>query len=267
MDSHSTFWTTAYHGRCVASLKINESLSERCSHSSRLAPEFPVQKAGAPRENGVEGLGADFDIDSWKLRISTDGKEPVQLTLDGIQSLHACRWSPNCAVSRVEPDRALDWRAIIEHRRNTRVDSRYVSLETPDKAYYVGLDMPSAMHPQTLLCYEMQGRPLSLSMALHSDWRSPSNTASRTSSASARFDSRTSVPTTTGRSAAMTGMPGYKSGELSMMKRKMIWILAAVVVLTLASWAVLRNNEAAGISPKMSDTKMQDKMSGSRSDR
>src|SRR5262249_57861453 len=38
----------------------------------------------------------------------------------------------------------------------------YVSLETPDQGYYVGLDMESALHPQTLLCYEMNGRPLTL---------------------------------------------------------------------------------------------------------
>lgn len=37
---------------------------------------------------------------------------------------------------------------------------RYVSMETPDSEYYVGLDMASALHPQTLLCYEMNGQPL-----------------------------------------------------------------------------------------------------------
>jgi len=37
---------------------------------------------------------------------------------------------------------------------------RYVSLETPDREYYVAMDMPSALHPQTLLCYEMNGAPL-----------------------------------------------------------------------------------------------------------
>ncbi len=36
----------------------------------------------------------------------------------------------------------------------------YVSLETEDGGYYVGLDMESALHPQTLLCYEMNGKPL-----------------------------------------------------------------------------------------------------------
>ena len=38
----------------------------------------------------------------------------------------------------------------------------YVSLETPDSEYYVGIDMESALHPQTLLCYGMNGQPLSL---------------------------------------------------------------------------------------------------------
>jgi DMSO/TMAO reductase YedYZ molybdopterin-dependent catalytic subunit len=39
---------------------------------------------------------------------------------------------------------------------------QYVGLSTPDEMYYVGIDMPSAMHPQTLLCYEMNGQPLPL---------------------------------------------------------------------------------------------------------
>ena len=37
----------------------------------------------------------------------------------------------------------------------------YVRLETPDGRYYVGLDAASALHPQTLLCYAMNGTPLS----------------------------------------------------------------------------------------------------------
>ena len=33
-------------------------------------------------------------------------------------------------------------------------------MSTPDDHYYVGIDTPSALHPQTLLCYEMNGQPL-----------------------------------------------------------------------------------------------------------
>ena len=48
-----------------------------------------------------------------------------------------------------------------EHNRSRDL-ARYVGLETPDRGYYVGLDMPSALHPQTLLCYEMNGAPLTI---------------------------------------------------------------------------------------------------------
>lgn len=37
---------------------------------------------------------------------------------------------------------------------------KYVSLVTPDRGYYVGWDMQSILHPQTLLAYELNGQPL-----------------------------------------------------------------------------------------------------------
>ena len=38
---------------------------------------------------------------------------------------------------------------------------KHVGMETPDGGYYVGIDMESAMHPQTLLAYELNGQPIS----------------------------------------------------------------------------------------------------------
>ena len=43
-----------------------------------------------------------------------------------------------------------------------RSNAQYVSLVTPDGGYYVGWDIESIMHPQTLLCYEMDGMPLTI---------------------------------------------------------------------------------------------------------
>jgi len=37
---------------------------------------------------------------------------------------------------------------------------KYAGLVTPDGQYYVGIDMPAMLHPQTILCYEMNGKPL-----------------------------------------------------------------------------------------------------------
>lgn len=38
----------------------------------------------------------------------------------------------------------------------------YVGMATPDNEYYVALDMASVMLPQTLVCYEMNCKPLTM---------------------------------------------------------------------------------------------------------
>jgi hypothetical protein len=38
---------------------------------------------------------------------------------------------------------------------------KYVGMQTPNREYYIGLFKEDAFHPQTLLCYEMNGEPLS----------------------------------------------------------------------------------------------------------
>lgn len=38
----------------------------------------------------------------------------------------------------------------------------YVGFETPDAQYYVGIEREAALHPQTLLAYELNGVPLSM---------------------------------------------------------------------------------------------------------
>jgi DMSO/TMAO reductase YedYZ molybdopterin-dependent catalytic subunit len=42
----------------------------------------------------------------------------------------------------------------------------YVGIESIEGSYYVGLDTLSAIHPQTLLAYEMNGQPLSMEHGL-----------------------------------------------------------------------------------------------------
>jgi DMSO/TMAO reductase YedYZ molybdopterin-dependent catalytic subunit len=37
---------------------------------------------------------------------------------------------------------------------------RYVGFDTPDGQYYVGIEREVALHPQTLLAYELNGQPL-----------------------------------------------------------------------------------------------------------
>ena len=35
-------------------------------------------------------------------------------------------------------------------------------MVTPDGKYYVGLEIEAVLHPQTLLCYKMNGQPFTL---------------------------------------------------------------------------------------------------------
>ena len=46
------------------------------------------------------------------------------------------------------------------HGPRARCKSRGWGSKLPTASYYVGLDRASAMHPQTLLAYEMNGQPL-----------------------------------------------------------------------------------------------------------
>jgi DMSO/TMAO reductase YedYZ molybdopterin-dependent catalytic subunit len=126
--------------------------------AGRMAPEFPVSSARMPKVNGDIGLSEDFDTSQWKLQF-----EKNSLTMDDIRNLPRVDsvtelnciegWSQVC---RWTGARFSDFAAKFAPGARTR----YVSIATPDEQYFVGLDIESAMHPQTLLCYEMNGKPL-----------------------------------------------------------------------------------------------------------
>ena len=159
-------------------LEFNEELAESYFKEARLTPTFPREMAGEPRVDGDEGLSAEFDPSTWRLQVMGAG-EARTVTLEDIKRLrrvemtteHKCieGWSTivNWAGARLS-DFAAAYNLATrsgtppDFRNRPRDLVRYVGLETPDGGYYVGLDMPSAMHPQTLLCYEMGGRPLTL---------------------------------------------------------------------------------------------------------
>jgi DMSO/TMAO reductase YedYZ molybdopterin-dependent catalytic subunit len=66
-------------------------------------------------------------------------------------------WS---AVMEWSGVRFSDFMAAAPPQKHNDALPPYVSLETPDKTYYVSVDMESMQHPQTLLAYEMNGAPL-----------------------------------------------------------------------------------------------------------
>lgn len=146
-------------------LEMNEKLSEAYFRTARLSPTFPPSAITRARINGGVALNAGYDMSTWQLRVEgIDGQSPVTLTLADIKALprrdmiteFRCieGWS---YVARWDGARLSDLMAKLPPPRGTR----YVAMETPDRGYYVGLDMQSALHPQTLLAYELNGEPLS----------------------------------------------------------------------------------------------------------
>jgi hypothetical protein len=153
-----------------STLNFNEQLARDYFQEARLAPTFPRAKAQTPRANGDIGLSDDFDPTTWKLQVIGLMESVGPLTLEDIKALP--RMEMVTELKCIE-----GWSTIVQWAGARFADfvrkyppgptdegklPEYVGMETPDGEYYVGLDMDSAMHPQTLLCYEMNGQPLTL---------------------------------------------------------------------------------------------------------
>ncbi len=177
--------------------RFNESVSQTFLGNNDLAPEFAKELAG-DRVNGMLGLESEIEFDRWRLQIvgvanaqnyqqfspniAFGGEDNAPRTMDSPPA-------PNPAVAgllltldeikslpRVEMTTELKciegWSQIINWTGARFSDfarkfappenTKYVSLVTPDREYYVGWDMQSILHPQTLLAYEMNGQPLTL---------------------------------------------------------------------------------------------------------
>jgi DMSO/TMAO reductase YedYZ molybdopterin-dependent catalytic subunit len=108
------------------------------------------------------GITEDFDIARWTLKVQGPGNMVIgEITMAQIRELPRVEQITqlNCiegwtAVAKWAGVRFADFTAKYAPQfRN----ARYVSMQTPDQAYFVGLDSASALHPQTLLCFEMNG--------------------------------------------------------------------------------------------------------------
>ncbi len=157
-------------------LQFNESVARNVLGSGRLAPTFAAARIDKMRTNGAIGLESELDREQWRLKIAGAAKN-AEVMLDEIKALPR--------QEMITELRCIEGWAIVQRWVGARLSDflrqhpppaknggavnwddlstlpNYLGLKTPDEAYYVGLDMASALHPQTLLCYEMNGQPLS----------------------------------------------------------------------------------------------------------
>ncbi len=143
-------------------LRTNEQLARDYFRETRLARTFAPSDVESLRTNGDIGIEDDVDPD-WKLHVMGDA--PLTLTLDEIKALPKVEMITELKCiegwSRINKWGGARFRDFVNKYAPRQSDpGAHVALRTPDGEYYVGLDMASALHPQTLLCYEMNGAPL-----------------------------------------------------------------------------------------------------------
>ncbi len=147
-----------------AVLKMNEKLWAGLNNPNRKnsATESPANGTPA-RINGDIDLEEPVDLANWNLEYESP-------TLTKTFSLNDLAKFPRVSSSAefrcVEGwSMPLGYEGISFSEFLKAIDPEslklpYVGLETPDAGYYVGLDMASMLHPQTVLADRMNGAPL-----------------------------------------------------------------------------------------------------------
>jgi DMSO/TMAO reductase YedYZ molybdopterin-dependent catalytic subunit len=159
-------------------LRLNERVASALFSEHRLSPTFNQKQVSPDRVNGDVGLDEDIDVAAWRLSVEglAGGNGAATLALDAIRKLPRVEmttefkciegWS---VIMQWAGARFSDFMKAYPPRtrsgdafslKNPEDLPSYVSMATPDDGYYVGLDMESMLHPQTLLCYEQNGSPL-----------------------------------------------------------------------------------------------------------
>jgi DMSO/TMAO reductase YedYZ molybdopterin-dependent catalytic subunit len=118
------------------------------------------------RYNANIGLSnSGFDPAAWRLQVTTVDNRTLSISIDDLKRLPKTDFA--FEFKCIEGWSQISWWGgcrfsdfVRHYGLNAETALGYVGLSTPDDQYYAGIDMPSAMHPQTLLCYEMNGQPL-----------------------------------------------------------------------------------------------------------
>ncbi|MDF5715701.1 MAG: molybdopterin-dependent oxidoreductase [Rhizonema sp. NSF051] len=143
---------------------LNQSIEALILNPQKPVPEFPVS-AIEPKALLVNTFNSIPDIDPKTYRLIIDGEvnHPMQLSITDIQKMpltsmvirHVCveGWS---AIVQWGGVRLRDLISLALPKKN----ARFVYFKSAD-GYYESWDMPSSLHPQTLMAYQKNGQPLS----------------------------------------------------------------------------------------------------------
>jgi DMSO/TMAO reductase YedYZ molybdopterin-dependent catalytic subunit len=146
-------------------LAFSDWASARLFRPNHLAPTFADSDLTPFDKFPINDYDVDdpqVDFDKWTLTVTGAVQKPGDYALAQIQALpkitqntrHVCieGWD---VIGRFGGARLSDFLKTI----GADLTARFVYVECADD-YYESLDMATALHPQTLLCYEMYDAPL-----------------------------------------------------------------------------------------------------------
>lgn len=136
--------------------------------SNHLVKTYPKSMAAKNvRVNSDIGMEDNFNPKNWQLNVQKTNGEKLQINIDQIKALPKTElvFSFKCVEGwdQIQHWGGVKFADFIAHfGLEDQVKLPYVGLETPDGGYYIGLETETALHPQTLLAYEMNSKPLAL---------------------------------------------------------------------------------------------------------
>jgi DMSO/TMAO reductase YedYZ molybdopterin-dependent catalytic subunit len=152
--------------RLAAISRLNDWVGEHVFLAGdRLAPTYAVAERSAQMPNYFISRETPVwrGAEPWMLTVAGRVRKPMRFTLAQLEALprttytvkHHCveGWTAIATWSGV-PLRVLA--ALVE----PTADARYLRVDSFDDGYMNGWDLASAMHPQTILAYAFNDRPL-----------------------------------------------------------------------------------------------------------
>ncbi len=137
--------------------------------NNHLVKTYPKTMAAKKvRVNSDIGMDDEgFKPENWILSVVKSKGDVLKITMDEIKALPKTElvFSFKCVEGwdQIQHWGGVKFSDFIDHfKLNEQAQMDYIGMETPNGGYYVGLESESALHPQTLLAYEMNGQPIAI---------------------------------------------------------------------------------------------------------
>ena len=145
--------------------RVNERFQRALFDPGRLAPELPEEDESSPDDFPAYKISEEFPVvpGGWALRVR--GLVARELTLSAAELQRLPRISTRVRHHCVEGWSAVaSWDGVrlseIARLAGAAPRARYVEFRSVEPGYYSSWDVESALHPQTILAYGMNGEPL-----------------------------------------------------------------------------------------------------------